>query len=558
MRKQIIAVLYGGLLLGMASIPLPVFAHGGEDHSHGDETPVPIITPASSGIRWELQSPDVELLGIISAGKLTLYVDVFATSEPIPNAKVELESKGQKLALQTDTNGIAQADAGWLAKPGRYEITATVLAKGINDLLIGTVTLPPSPLEEEGEGMGGKGSSPWWKFWGNLLQDTFLPQAAFAHGGEDHSHAGDEATPAAVPLPAAQDKPTRLADGSLFLPKPAQQLLGIRTALGKPQAVAQSFTLNGVVVTDPNASAVIQPTMGGRLLAPEGGFPALGSQVKKGQVLAILEPAASNTDKGDQQDKIAEVRSELALAEKNAARLASIAGVIPQMEVDAARNTADTLKARLKALQGSLAQQPETLVAPLSGVISSAKVMLGQQADAGEVLFEIIDPAHLQVEALAYDATLAGQVTGATATLNGQTLALAFVGSSQQLRNQALPLRFKVENPSPPAPHPAPLGVVPQGARGEKNPVMLTVGQPLKLAVQTRTSIQGTPLPASSVVNNSQQQPTVWVKTAAERFMPHTVKLQTLDANTVVVTEGLPNSTIRVATQGAALLSQVR
>ncbi|OQX13899.1 MAG: hypothetical protein BWK73_10970 [Thiothrix lacustris] len=531
MKRLKCAVFCGCLLMGMASLPAPVFAHGGEDHSHGDEAPAPIVTPASSGMRWELQSPDVELLGIVSDGKLTLYADVFATNEPIPNARIELESKGQKLALQTDSQGIAQTDAGWLAQPGRHEITATVLAKGINDLLIGAVLIPADSDESSGAA-----PPPWWKFWGSLLENTLLPAPAFAHGGEDHSHAQDT-PPAPVALPVAQDKPTRLADGSLFIPKPAQHLLGIRTAVGKPQTVAQSITLNGVAVTDPNASAIIQPPVDGHIFAPKNGFPALGSRVEKGQTLAILEPAASNTDKGDQQDKIAEVRSELALAEKNAARLTSIAGVIPQMEVDAARNTADTLKARLKALQSHLAQQPQSLLAPLSGIISSARVVLGQQANAGDVLFEIIDPAQLQVEALAYDATVAAQITGATATLNGQTLTLDFIGSSQQLRNQALPLRFKVE------------------ARGEST---LTIGQPLKLAVQTRTSIQGTPLPASSVVNNNQQQPTVWVKSAAEHFTPHVVKLQTLDADTVIITEGLPNSTIRAVTTSAALLSQVR
>ncbi len=532
MKKQIVAVLTGYLLVGMISLPLPVLAHGGEDHSHDEESPPPILAPANSGIRWELNSPDVELLGIISAGKLTLHVDRFATNEPIPNAKVNLESKGKKLTLQTDANGIAQTDADWLSTPGHYNITATILAKGMNDLLIGTVKITADVTNDAVE----NNASPWWKFWGNLLQDTLLPQAAFAHGGEDHSHEAEETT-TALALPAAHDKPTRLIDGSLLIPKAAQHVLSIRTTIGKPRSVAHSITLNGIVVSDPNASALIQPTVGGRVLAPPQGFPTLGNRVEKGQTLAILEPAASNTDKGDQQDKIAEVGSELALAEKNAARLSSIAGVIPQMEVDAARNTAATLKARLKALQGSLAQQPQTLTAPLSGIISSANVTLGQQANPGDTLFNIIDPARLQVEALAYDAGLAGQITGATATLNAQTLQLDFIGSSQQLRNQALPLRFKVE---------------------EKGEIALAVGQPLKLAVQTRTTIQGTPLPASSVVNNNQQQPTVWVKTAAERFTPYVVKAQTLDTDTVVITEGLPNSSIRVVTNGAALLSQVR
>ena len=59
-------------------------------------------------------------------------------------------------------------------------------------------------------------------------------------------------------------------------------------------------------------------------------------------------------------------------------------------------------------------------------------------------------------------------------------------------------------------------------------------------------------------MGRNQQQPTVWVKTAAERFTPHVVKLQTLDADTVVITEGLPNNTLRAVTSGTALLSQVR
>jgi hypothetical protein len=531
MKKQMFTALCGGLLLGMASIPASVFAHGGEDH--GDEAALKpaTIVPASAGIRLELQSPDVELLGILHEGKLTLYADHFASNEPIPDAKVELESKGQKLTLQTDANGVAETAAGWLAKPGHYEITATVQAKGVNDLLIGTADIPPSPPEGEGLGVGG---SPWWKFWGSLLEDTLLPAPALAHGGEDHD---EEAKPAATPLPAtAQDKPARLSDGSVFMPKPAQRLLGIRTALGKPQAVPQTVQLNGVVATDPNASATIQPIQGGRLLAPEGGFPSLGSHVEKGQALAILEPVSTNTDRGDQQDKLAELRTQLTLAEKNAARLASIAGVVPQMEVDAARNEADTLKARLHALQGSLAQQPESLRAPISGIISTANVQMGQQANAGDVLFNIIDPERLQVEALSYDPGLAGQITGASAVVGGQTLKLAFVGGSQQLRNQALPLRFRVE----------------------ASPVALSVGQPLQVAAQTRTALQGIPIPASSVVNDSQMEPTVWVHTSAERFTPYKVKVQPLDAATVVITEGLPAASIRAVTQGAALLQQVR
>ncbi len=524
------AVLRAGLLLCAMVLPVAAFAHGGEDHSHGDEAASPAAPnlSAGGGVRLELQSSDVELLGIVLDGKLTLYVDRFSTNEPIPDATVELESKGKKLVMKANANGIAEGDAGWLADPGRYEVLATVQAKGLNDLLVGIWQIPDPNAD------GGPESRPWWRFWGSLLEKTLLPKMAFAHGGEEHSHGGGAA--ATPPLAGSGNKPARLPDGSLFLPKPVQRLLAIRTTLSMPQTLALTVQLNGVVVTDPNASATVQPLMSGQLLAPEGGFPSIGSRVEKGAVLAILEPAASNTDKGDQQDKIAELRSLLGLAEKKAERLTSIAGLVSEMDVDAARNESDVLKARLQALQGSLAQQPETLRAPLAGIISTANVMLGQQANAGDKLFTIIDPSRLQVEALTYDPGLAWRIGGASAMIEGQRVALEFVGASQQLRNQALPLRFRVK----------------------ASPLVMSVGQPVKVAVQTKQQIKGVPLPAASLVHDGQMEPVLWVKTSAERFTPHKVKSQPLDVDTLAVLEGLPAGRVRVVTQGAALLGQVR
>ncbi|MHB1291847.1 MAG: HlyD family secretion protein, partial [Sulfuricella sp.] len=76
-------------------LPVPAFAGGGDDHSHGDESRVPVAATALSGPRLELKSPDVELLGILWDGKLTLYADRYASNEPIRNARIELESKGR-------------------------------------------------------------------------------------------------------------------------------------------------------------------------------------------------------------------------------------------------------------------------------------------------------------------------------------------------------------------------------------------------------------------------------------------------------------------------------
>ncbi|WP_446737736.1 HlyD family secretion protein [Rhodoblastus sp. 17X3] len=48
-------------------------------------------------------------------------------------------------------------------------------------------------------------------------------------------------------------------------------------------------------------------------------------------------------------------------------------------------------------------REPEPLVAPVDGIIASANAMAGQIAEANAVIFQIVDPQRLWVEALAFD-----------------------------------------------------------------------------------------------------------------------------------------------------------
>ena len=279
----------------------------------------------------------------------------------------------------------------------------------------------------------------------------------------------------------------------------------------------------------------MQSSQSGRIAAPGGGFPAIGMKVSKGQILAYIEPAASSIEKGNQQAQLAELTSNLGLAERRAERLEQLVGSLPQKEIDAARAEAASLKARRAAVAGSLFQR-EALRAPVSGVLSQASVVAGQVVEAREVLFEIVDPAKLWVEAVAYDTALSGQVAGAAGvTAGNQPLTLTFIGQSYQLREQALPMQFAIKPPLP----------------------ILSVGQPVKVFVQTRQAIRGIPVPQGSVMKNSSGETIVWVHASAERFVPKKVKVQAVDANTVAVLEGLHDGD-RVVTQGAALLTQIR
>lgn len=542
------------LALFVSLLPHAALAHGGEDH--GDTAQATLSAPPSSGPRLELKSPEIELLGQLQDGNLTLYVDRYASNEPILDAKIELESSGRTVQALAAKDGSYTAAADWLAQPGKYEFVVSVQAKGLEDLLIGTLEVPSLTATAHGRAWLVYGK---WLAYGSaaliallvlfklmrrrkgaaaalvlplfvavLLSGHSAP--GFADGDEDHSE-----KPKAAPLASGGAAPVWLPDGSIFAPKPVQRLLGIRTILGEPGDIAKTVTLNGRIVADPNFSGRVQSSQAGRMAAPTGGFPALGAQVSKGQILAYIEPAAGSIEKGNQQAQLAELTSNLVLAEQRAQRMEQLVGSLPQKEIDAARAEAVSLKARKAAVAGSLFQR-EALRAPVAGVISQASVVAGQVVEAKEVLFEVIDPAKLRVEAMAYDHALSGQVASASSmTAARQALSLSFIGQGYQLREQALPMLFAINPPTP----------------------VVSVGQAVEVFVQSRQTIRGIRVPQGSVVKSSNGEAIVWVHTSAERFVPKRVQVQAVDAGTVVVVAGLHDGD-RVVTQGASLLSQIR
>lgn len=543
--------------------PLSLLAGGGDDHSHaGDANTHPVQSstkPTAIGQRWEIQSPEVELLGILQDGKLTLYADHYTSNEPIIGAKIELESQGRVLLVAAQEDGSYSAVADWLQQPGKYDVIASVETEDFRDLIVGSIEIgaPASSAAAHthtwsvyGKWLAGIAGIVLtlfvlWKIllrrkrakllvlplFGSLLLGAQV-DPGYAHGGEDHSAPASKASTTPV---ATGDAAVRLADGSLFIPKPVQRLLGIRNVVGRFSDLAKTQELDGRVIADPNFSGRVQASQSGRLAAPKGGFPTLGMRVRKGQVLAYITPAAGSIEKGNQQAQLAELTSNLTLAENRAQRLAQLVGSLPQKEIDAAQAEVVSLKARKAAVAASLYQR-EALTAPVSGVISQTNVVAGQVVEAREVVFEVVDPTHLRVEAIAYDSALTGQVSGAVGiTGDNKNLTLRFIGQSHQLREQALPLQFAIKAPAPP----------------------LNVGQTLKVLVELKQTVFGIPVPRDSVLKNSRGEFMLWEHVNAENFAPKLVKVQAVDADTYAVLEGLSDG-VRVVTQGAATLSQIR
>ncbi|KZE34221.1 efflux RND transporter periplasmic adaptor subunit [Crenobacter luteus] len=357
------------------------------------------------------------------------------------------------------------------------------------------------------------------------LLSLWLTQTA-AHGDEDHSK--DASKPAVA---ATYDKPQRLPDGSVFVPKDAQRRLAIRTVLGQEQTLPRTVELNGHVVMDPNAGGRVQAMQAGRIEPGPGGLPVAGMKVVKGQVLAYVAPALSSVEWAGQRAELAELRVKAQQAERQLARLRELSGTVAKKEIDAQAAELAALRARAAALRAATGR--EALRAPVGGVVAVARAINGQVIEARDVLFEIVDPGRLMIEALAYDAAQVAALEGAT--LAGSPAPLRLVGAARALRDGALPVLF---------------------ALGQADAPPLALGQTVKVVAQTRDTVKGLSLPAASVVRNAANESIVWVHERAEVFRAVPVRVQPLDGTNVVATGAKPGA--RVVTAGATLINQIR
>lgn len=355
-----------------------------------------------------------------------------------------------------------------------------------------------------------------------------LCPATNSWAGEGHDHGGISATP-------SMNGPQRLPDGSVFLPKSAQRQLVIRTIKAEIADLPKSIELNGKVNMDPNAGGKVQAINAGRVEAGPKGLPNLGSAVRKGDVLAYLVSSLAPIEQSNQFAQLAELKAAKSLAEKRLARLRELSDTVPRKDIEAAESDLQSLTGRVSAVSTGLNHR-EPLAAPVSGVIASSNAVAGQVIDARELVFEIVDPARLRIEALAFDTSLIASVDKAFVAVNNQQIALQFLGAARSLREQALPMNFK--------------------AQGEELSA-LALGEPIRVVIQTKDKVKGMAVPVSALMKNPANQSIVWVKTAAERFTPRTITFEPLDGTRVAVTSGLESGDL-IAAQGATLINQVR
>ena len=539
----------------LLALPVSTWAHEGEDHSEEAKAGAASSSaaPATSG-RFSAQAGGLELVAAAEGHDLTVWIDQWADNAPVTNARVSVTVDGRSIEARP-INGTYILDAPTLDAPGPHRVSFAVTRGSTAQTISGTLTVAAAPGEAEAGG-----TVPWRMillillavgiavgalfFWRArhrgpavalvLAALLIQPNAIFAHEGEDHAEEEATASPATLATATAGAGATRTTDGALVALKPLQRIIDLRTVVAAAGQASPSISLTGRIIADPQSGGLVQSTTGGRIVAA-GGLPLIGQRVRAGQALATIEPTLQAIDEADIARELADLDQQIALAANRAARVRRLEGLVPRREIEEAQITLSGLRSRRAGLARARSAR-ETLVAPISGIVSAVPVRVGQVVAAETTLFEIVDPSRLFVEANIFDRrSISSGQRGVARAADGTTFQLVFAGAGLADRGSAGAGQFRVVG--------APFG--------------LRVGEPVTIEVSAGAPVAGVVVPRAAVQTGENGIASVFVKQGAENFVSRPVRVAPLDATRVVLLSGVRVGE-RVVTTGAGLLSQVR
>jgi hypothetical protein len=168
MNKKLAPALRATLASLALSFAATAPALAGEGHDH-DAAPAGAEGQASP--RVQAHSDLFELVGIVEKGQMTVYLDRYATNEPVTNAKIEFEAGAQKGVATPQPDGTYLIKFDALSKPGEMPFSFTVAAGSDTDLLAGELHIEDTHGPEEAAGR------PWVR-WAGIAAAALAALAA--------------------------------------------------------------------------------------------------------------------------------------------------------------------------------------------------------------------------------------------------------------------------------------------------------------------------------------------------------------------------------------------
>lgn len=362
---------------------------------------------------------------------------------------------------------------------------------------------------------------------------VLMALAAQAHDGP-HAGDADEKTTAFVVV--EKNRPQRLPDGQLFVPKAVQRSLQLRTAVAAETAAPEQLELLGEVLSDPESRGSLKAPQAGRLDTAEA-WPLPGQRVVKGQVLAWLLPVMVQAEDARRRSELALLEQKLEVAKVNSRRLsvqaAATGGIasVNNIYYEQAELERAALEHQLALARRSLAGRV-ALRAPFDGVVYAAPVRSDEVVTPGQALFEITDPQRLRIAATTFDPLLATRVRAAQVAKAQDTTSLQLRGVESLTGQAGWRLLFEVLD----------TGKATSGA------VAWLPGQLLSLRLEAAAT-GGRGDVANACVPQISGAASLWVHAAAERF-------ELRSAATCAQALATLKAGERRVVEGAALLAQ--
>jgi len=555
------------ILAACAVLPLLIVLHAagvraGPGHDHGPE-PAAASAPASP--RVAATSEHFQFVGIVEGEVLVIYLDRFADNSPVVTAKLTVTVGDKELNAELQKQGTYEVASPVLRQPGVHEVLVNVVDDQLTDLLVGSVKIPTPGAAAHGFDhtlwshllagwspsagatklvasvaggfmlVAGLGAFAVFRrrnlaIFGVVIGIALLASgSAFAGPGHDHG-----------PEPAGAtngNTPQRRPDGNIFLPKPTQRLLEVRTKIVAPETTSKALRFVGRIVANPNRSGVVQSTIQGRFIPPKDGVVGIGTRVRAGDLLGSVAPSFISKDASDMAQALGELDQQIALARTKLNRQETLlkTNVVAKAALEETRIQLDGLtKRRAELLEARV--QPEELRAPVDGVITAVRVVSGQVVSQSDQLFSIVDTASLMVEALVFDQVPSDEIDQAVASAGDRvTTRLRFLGRSRALQQQYTVLKFEVLDANP----------------------ALNVGTPVTIAGRSGEAVTGIVLPRAALAQAPNGQMVVFHQKEPEVFEPKAVRFEPFDAQSILVHAGI-DAGDKVVVQGAPLVNQVR
>lgn len=337
-------------------------------------------------------------------------------------------------------------------------------------------------------------------------------------------------------------------EGGIGFTKEQQWKVDFATAEVVKRPIRPAVAATGTLRARPDGEALLTAPATGQV-QPAGKFPQLGQLVKKGDLLAYLSPRlGGETDFAALQAGAAKARVAVEQAERERARMETLFKdeAVPEKRLFDARAAAATAHAEHEAASRRLNQYGGgggiPLRAPVSGLLADVRVSPGAFAEAGALLFHIVDRRALWLELhvpeseavrLATPIGASFRVDGIdtafdiVASKNGKLIA---VGGAVDKETRSVPVVFEFASPDP----------------------RLFVGMAVKAQLFAAAARAAIAVPAAAVLDENGIN-VVFVMANGESFERRPVRLGARDGDWVEVLAGLEPGQ-RVVSRGAYLV----